>query len=69
MSEFAFYSFCGSFESAEERNGRQLTFQEWLDRWHSELKILVFEHPTRDYRRIPEDTLDAVSSEIIRLAL
>lgn len=68
MSEFAFYSFCGGFESPEER-GRRVSFQEWLDRWHRERGIQVVEHPTRDYRSIPPDRLAAIASDIARLAV
>ena len=68
MSEFAFYSFCGAFESAEERR-HKLSFQEWLDREHKEAGILVIEHPTCDHRRILPETLSAVSADIVRFAL
>ncbi len=62
-SEFSFYSFHGGWDAPEERRGR-LSFQEWLNRRHNERSIQVLEHPTCDYGRVPQKTLDAVSSEI-----
>lgn len=66
LSEFSFYSFYGGFDLATEHPGR-LSFQQWLDRWHGGLSILVCEHPTRDYRPVPAETLEAVASDIKRL--
>jgi len=65
-SEFSFYSFYGRFDSPSERRGR-LSFQEWLDHWHKERSIQVFEHPTYDFQHIPEEILAAVASEISAL--
>jgi len=66
-SEFSFYSaFNGSWDRPSERTGR-LSFQEWLDRWHGELAIRLIEHPTYDGCKVPEETLGAAKSSILRL--
>lgn len=65
-SEFTFYSFCGGLDSPGERRSRP-SFQEWLDRWHKDRAIQVFEHPTDDFVSIPEDKRSAIKSEILRL--
>ncbi len=65
-SEFSFYSFCGGFDTSSER-GKRPTFQEWVDRYHENLGILVCEHPTYDFagnNTFPTGTLDAVKTEI-----
>ena len=65
-SEFSFYSFCGGFDQPSERR-RRLSFQQWLDRWHRDRAIQVFEHPTYDFQPVPEQTLRAVESDISAL--
>ena len=62
-SEFTFYSFRGGFDSATERPGCP-TFQEWLDRWHSERKFSLFEYPTTDLQPLLPDVLTAVISRV-----
>jgi hypothetical protein len=66
-SEFSFYSFHGVWDRPTECRGRP-SFQEWLDRWHRDRSIQVLEHPTYDYCRVPPETLDAVATDILRLA-
>lgn len=66
VSEFSFYSFCSQFDTPEER-GRKPSFQEWLNRYHKDRGIRVFEHPTRDFVPIPEDRLLSIKLEILRL--
>lgn len=65
-SEFSFYSFYGPWDRAEERLGRP-SFQQWLDRSHSERSIQVIEHPTFDCLPITPTTMDAVVCDISRL--
>ncbi len=65
-SEFSFYSFYGGVDLSSERQGRP-SFQEWLDRWHKERCIEVFEYPTYDLKPIPPETLVAVSIQIRNL--
>jgi hypothetical protein len=66
-SEFSFYSFHGGFDLPTDRPGC-LSFQEWLDKWHSSLSIVVREHPTYDFKPVSSETLEAVSTEIRELA-
>ena len=66
-SEFCVYTFCGGFDSPEERVDR-LTFQEWLDARHVDLQIRVCEHPTVDYEPVPPKTLAAVAADFYDLA-
>ncbi|MEX0682718.1 MAG: hypothetical protein WD904_10835 [Dehalococcoidia bacterium] len=65
MSEFVFYSFRSAFDA---QRGRRLSLQEWLDRFHSGKSITVTEHPTVDYKEIPEDVLAVISADIVLLA-
>ena len=68
-SEFKFYTFCGGFDTPTEREGRP-TLQEWLDRHHEDLGIMVREHPTYDFggeNTFPAGTLDDVSVDIRQL--
>jgi hypothetical protein len=65
-SEFSFYSFYGDWDTSEE-HGQRLLFQEWLNTRQNGRSIQVFEHPTWDYGRIPKSTLEAISSNIVRL--
>ena len=65
-SEFSFYSFCGGFDTLYERK-EKVSFQEWLNKWHSDLEIEVFEHPTYDVGRIPKETLEGVASDVFAL--
>jgi hypothetical protein len=66
-SEFSFYSFRGGFDLASDRPGC-LSFQEWLDKWHGALSIVLREHPTWDYKPVPSKTLEAVSIGVHELA-
>jgi hypothetical protein len=62
-SEFSFYSFYGGFDVASDHPTR-FSFQEWLDRWHAELVIVLKEHPTYDFKPITPETLDAIAADI-----
>ena len=63
MSEFSFYSFCGAFEDAAEHSARP-TFQQWLAQHHPERGVQVIEHPTIDFKVIPEQILVAAIRDI-----
>jgi hypothetical protein len=65
-SEFSFYSFYGGFDLPAENPGR-LSFQQWVDKWHGCLAIIVREHPTHDFQGISNDVLEAVASDIREL--
>src|ERR1700690_24189 len=52
QSEFAFYAFCGGWDTPKERGGKP-TFQQWLELNHPTLKLEIVEHPTQDYAPIP----------------
>jgi hypothetical protein len=64
-SEFSFYSFHGGWDLPASHG--LLSFQEWFDRSHKERSIQVIEHPTHDFRPIPQGTLQAIESDISRL--
>ena len=66
-SEFSFYSFCGGFDTSTERKNK-LTFQQWLDRNHHDLEMLVCEHPTFDSKQVPSQTLELVKTDMEQLA-
>jgi len=66
LSEFSFYSFYGGFDSPSEHPGR-LSFQEWLDRWHWDLSIVVRQHPTQDFEPIEPQMLDEIAADINEL--
>lgn len=66
-SEFSFYSFHGGFDLPSDRPGC-LSFQDWLDKWHGSLAIVLREHPTCDFKPVPPETVEAVSNEIRELA-
>src|SRR2546426_2008088 len=66
LSEFSFYSFYGGFDSPSEHPGR-LSFQEWLDRWHGDLSIVVSQHATQDFEPIQHEMLDEIASDINKL--
>jgi hypothetical protein len=66
-SEFSFYSFYGGLDLPSDRPGC-LSFQTWLDTWHSALSIVVREHPTCDFRPVSPETLKTVSMDINDLA-
>ena len=61
VSEFSFYSFCGGFDTPNERRS-QTTFQEWLDHQHKDLQIIVREYPTIDCPQVPSEKLAAIAS-------
>ena len=63
LSEYSFYSFCGASDDATERRGRP-TFQEWLEQRHGDLQITVRDHPTRDFSKIPPETLAAIKTDL-----
>ena len=62
-SEFSYYSFCGGFDTISEREG-QPTFQEWLNKHHPALGILVKEHPTYDCRPVLYEQLDQIEADV-----
>ncbi len=62
-SEFSFYPFHGGFDSPETYRGRP-SFQGWLEIHHPDRHIAVREHPTEDFRAIPEEVLAAVATDI-----
>lgn len=66
-SEFSVYTFCGGFDSHDDRANRP-TFQEWLDARHAALQIQVCEHPTVDYEPVPLGTLAAVAADFYDFA-
>ena len=66
MSEFWFYSFCGAWDSPEERR-RRPTFAEWIAKSNQDRRMKVVEHPTIDFEPIPRETLDAVERDVRRL--
>lgn len=67
-SEFSYYSFIGGFDKTSAQ-GRQPSFQEWLESHHAQRGIMVREHPTCDYRPITYDQLTAIEWDIRRLIL
>ena len=62
-SEFSFYPFYGGFDTREQQRGRP-SFQQWLNENYPDLRIEVRDHPTQDFRRIPDETLAAVARDI-----
>jgi len=66
MSEFSFYSFCGAWESPEERR-RRPTFAEWIAESNQDRPMKVVEHPTEDYEPVKPRILDAVERDVHRL--
>jgi hypothetical protein len=65
-SEFSFYPFYGGFDTADQQRGRP-SFQEWLNEYYPDRGIEVREHPTEDFRRIPEHTLAAIARDVVQL--
>lgn len=68
LSEFSYYSFYGEWDTPPERSDKP-SFQEWLERHHKDLQILVREHPTYDrdiynFLPIPPFTLAAIESDV-----
>ena len=67
LSEFSYYTFCGGWDTDEERKNKP-TFQEWLNKNHENLGILVSEHPSYDHLPtdplVPQCTLDTVKEDI-----
>ena len=66
LSEFSYYSFYGEWDKPSERNDKP-SFQEWLDRHHNDLQILVREHPTYDDTDIPSGTISAIATDVHEL--
>ena len=62
MSEYAFYSFRGGWET----DSRKPTFQQWLAEKHPELHLTVIEYPTQDFQPIPPDILERIGDDIER---
>lgn len=67
-SEFSFYSFYGGFDSPSDREGC-ISFQEWFGKWHRDLAVVIREHPTYDFKPVPQDTLEAASNDINELSV
>jgi hypothetical protein len=65
-SEFKFYSFHGRWDSPSECRSRP-SFGEWINGRGFIRSIEVIEHPTFDFKPIPDETLDAVSKDIYRV--
>jgi hypothetical protein len=65
QSEFSFYSFYGGFDREAENAGR-MSFQQWLDRWHGDLAIVLREHPTWDFRPVPTEVLSWIAEDVMR---
>jgi hypothetical protein len=66
MSEFSFYTFHSQVDTAGETlNGE--SFQEWLDHHYNDRRITVVEHPTTDYRGVPQSSLSAIAEDVNRL--
>ena len=65
-SEFSFYSFCGGWDTQEERQGKP-TFQEWLTQHHPGLGLKVVEHPTVDSTTIPDASLASIKRDVRRI--
>jgi hypothetical protein len=63
-SEFSFYSFHGKDDTARESRGKQ-PFQAWLEQHHP--GTTVIEHPTTDFRPIPDEILAAIAHDVERL--
>lgn len=65
LSEFSYYPFRGEWDDKVERKDKA-SFQEWLDAWHSNLRIQLHEHPTYDYDRrgIPPFILAAIERDV-----
>ena len=66
LSEFSYYSFCGGWDTAEER-GDKPTFQLWLDHHFEDLGIEVVEYPTFDSKGIPFEEMDAIANRVLQL--
>lgn len=64
-SEFRFYSFGSAL--GPNSDGSE-TFSDWLGRVHSDLGIIVCEHPTTDFNPVEAAILDAASESLRRLA-
>ena len=67
-SEFWYYSFYGGWDTQSEREGC-LSFQEWLNLHHKNLKISVYEYPTIDRMGVPLEVRCTVSNKLRRLIL
>jgi hypothetical protein len=62
-SEFSFYSFHGQWDEGPERR-KKLSFQEWINHRKYPRTVRVIEHPTWDFRPVPQETVEAVSADI-----
>jgi hypothetical protein len=65
-SEFSFYTFHGREDTPQERRGKR-SLQEWLDHYHPERAITLIEHPTMDFRPIPDTALASIAADVDRL--
>jgi len=63
LSEYSFYSFCGTFETPAETKSRP-PFQQWLEQRHPKRRLEVIEHPTTDFKPVPRETLVVVARDI-----
>jgi hypothetical protein len=62
-SEYELYDFCGANDRPDDQRGKP-TFQEWLSKHHVKRDIIVVEHPTIDYTRVPDEVIAAVGETI-----
>ena len=61
ISEYSFYPFRGGSDPSDESVP---TFEAWLAKHHPERMIVVREHPTVDFRPIPQETLQGAATDI-----
>ena len=66
LSEFSFYSFSSCLDNSTKES---LSFQEWLNKYHKNLTVVVREHPTCDFSQIDLDKRDVVAADIKELLL
>ena len=67
-SEFSVYTFCGGWDTDEER-GNKPTLEEWISQKHKNLHIIVREHPTYDLCEIPHNELRAIKRDVRELII
>jgi hypothetical protein len=63
-SEFSFYTFHGLWDRVEERRGEP-SFEEFLQAIVGSVRMIrVVEHPTTDFRPLPDETVSAVGTTL-----